>query len=501
MAEKRYKQWTPEQSFLLPPSPLDWLDEGHLALFILDVVGVLDLSPMLEAYQSKDGRGTRAYDPRMIVALLLYGYSVGVYSSRKLERATYDDVAFRVIAGGHHPDHSQIARFRRKWLGVISGLFLQVLQLCREAGMVKLGLVAIDGTKVQANASKHKAMSYARMKKMEQRLKAEIQALLARAEQTDAADDARYGVGGREDDLPAELRRREGRLAVIQKAKARLEQEAVEARARALREQAHRAAERSRRDGASSTEQKRAATAAKNKAAKARKLAPDRDDDDTDPPATGDGLPLHEPRVNVDGTPHDKAQMNFTDADSRIVESGGGFIQGYNCQAAVDDANQIIVGQAVSNKSPDNGNLVPLVQQVRDNCGVPATTVVADAGYWAPDTAQLCKQSGTSALISTERRRHWDDNDTVTEGQLSEDASARDKMRHQVRTPEGRRLYARRKAVVEPVFGHVKECRGYRRFLLRGFDGVAGEWSLLCTVHNLLKLFHAAPTLPRATPA
>lgn len=498
MAAKQYKRWTPEQAFLLPPSPLEWLPEGHLGLFMLDVVSVLDLSPILDAYQAKDARGTRAYDPRMMVALLLYGYSVGVYSSRKLERATYEDVAFRVLAGGNHPDHTQIARFRRKWLDVISGLFVQVLQLCREAGMVKLGLVAVDGTKVQANASKHKAMSYARMKEMEERLQAEIDALLARAEQTDVAEDARYGVGVREEDLPAELRRREDRLAVIQEAKARLEQEAAEARARSLREQARRASERSQRDDISSTDKKRAATSAKNKAAKARELAPDRDDDDIDPPATRDGLPLHEPRVNVDGTPHDKAQMNFTDADSRIVESGGGFIQGYNCQAAVDDANQIIVGQAVSNKSPDNGNLVPLVQQVQDNCGASAKAVVADAGYWAPDAPAQCEQLGASALISTERRRHWDDNDTVTEGEPPEDADARDKMRHRVRTAEGRQLYARRKAVVEPVFGHIKDCRGYRRFLLRGLDGVAGEWSLLCTVHNLLKLFRAQPTLAHA---
>ena len=253
---------------------------------------------------------------------MLYGYSVGVYSSRKLERATYEDVAFRVIAGGAHPDHSRIARFRREWLAVIRGLFLQVLQLCREAGMVKLGLMAIDGTKLQGNASKHKAMSYARMKKMEERLKAEIAALLAKAEQTDAAEDARYGVGGRKEDLPAELRRREDRLAVIVEAKARLEQEAAEARARALREQARRAAVRSERDDISPTDQKRAATSAKNKAAKARKLDPGRDDDDTKPPMTGDGLPMHEPKVNTDGTPTDTAQMNFTDPDSRILESG-----------------------------------------------------------------------------------------------------------------------------------------------------------------------------------
>ena len=493
MTEKRYKPWIPGQPFLLPPSPLEWLPEGHLAHFILDVMDVLDLSVIHDAYQAKDHRGPHAYDPRMLTALLLYGYSVGVYSSRKLERATYEDVAFRVISGGSNPDHSRIARFRREHLDVLRGLFLQVLQLCRQAGMAKLGLVAIDGTKIQANASKHKAMSYARMQKMEGRLTDEIDALLARADQTDAAEDARFGSGAREEDLPEELRRREQRLARIREAKAQLEKEAAEARAQALREQAQRATERSERDDISPTEQKRAATSAKNKAAKARKLAPGRDDDDVDPPTTGDGLPLHQPPVKVDGTPTDTAQMNFTDPDSRIVESGGGVMQGYNCQAAVDDANQIIVAQAVSNKSPDNGNLVPIVKQVLDNCGAPATTAVADAGYWSPEAPEQCEQLGTAVLISTQRRRHWDQDDTVTEGEPPESLSARDQMRHKVRTKEGREQYARRKAVVEPVFGQVKDCRGYRRFLLRGLEGAAGEWSLLCTVHNLLKLYRTRP--------
>ena len=489
MAGKNYKPWNPAQTFLLPPSPLEWLPEGHLAHFVLDVVDALDLSAVDEAYQAKDARGTRPYNPQMMTALLLYGYCVGVFSSRKLERATYEDVAFRVLSGGSHPDHSRIAKFRRDHLEALRGLFLQVVKLCRTAGMVKLGHVAIDGTKIQGNASKHKAMSYERMLAIEQRLQEEVDQLLSRAEAADASDDARFGVGCREEDLPAELRRREQRLARIRDAKAQLEAEAAEARARSLREQAQRAQERSEDESLSSTERKRAATSATNKAAKARDLAPDRDDDDIDPPTTGDGLPLHEPRVKTDGTPHEGAQMNFTDPDSRIVESGGAFVQGYNCQAAVDDAHQIIVAQAVSNQSPDNGNLVPMVTQVVANCEGAPKAVTADAGYWRSDAPALCSELGAEPYISTERRKHWDADDTVVEGPSAEDLDARAQMRHKVRTAEGRATYARRKAVVEPVFGQTKEGRGFRRFHLRGLAGVMGEWALVCTGHNLLKLF------------
>lgn len=489
MPGKEYKPWNPEQAFLLPPSALEWLPDGHLAHFILDVVAELDISEIEAVYREKDARGTRPYNPTMMTALLLYGYCVGVFSSRKLERATYEDVAFRVIGGGNHPDHSRIARFRRDHLEAVRGLFVQVLSLCRAAGMVKLGQVAIDGTKIQANASKHEAMSYKRMLETELRLGEEIDQLLARAEEVDASEDARFGSGGREEDLPAELRRREQRLAHIREAKVRLEAEAAEARARSLREQAQRAEARSKQENLSSSEQKRAATSAKNKAAKARDLAPDRNDDDIDPPTTDDGLPLHEPKVAVDGTPHDSAQMNFTDPDSRILESGGGFVQGYNCQAAVDAANQVIVAQAVSNQSPDNGNLVPMVALGRDNCGAAAKNTTAAAGYWTPDAPAQCADLGTDAYISTRRRKHGNSDDTVTEGPPPRALEAREQMRHKVGTAEGRAIYARRKAVVEPVFGQTKECRGFRRFHLRGLFGVQGEWALACTGHNLLKLF------------
>jgi transposase len=486
---KQYKSWTPEQPFLLPPSPLEWLPEGHLAHFILDVVGELDLSSVEGAVQSKDPRGTRPYSPMMMTALLLYGYCVGVLSSRKLERATYEDVAFRVLCGGNHPDHSRIAKFRRVHLQALRGLFLQVLKRCQLAGMVKLGHVAIDGTKLQANASKHKAMSYARMVQMELRLQEEIDALLARAEETDASEDARYGCGAREDDLPAELRRRETRLARIREAKARLEAETVAARARKLRTQAHRATKKARDETVEASERKRAGIRAQNQATQARELAPDRDDDDIDPPTTPEGLPTHEPKATTEGTPDAKAQINFTDPDSRILESQGGFVQGDNCQAAVDDAHQVIVAEALTHPSPDNGNLIPMLEQVRNNCGDAPTAVTGDAGYWNAKVQAAAVRIGTEAYVATERRRHGDADDVVTQGQAAPDAAPRERMRHKLTTEYGRSIYARRKSTVEPVFGQTKETRGFRRFHLRGLAGAAGEWSLLCCGHNLLKLF------------
>lgn len=485
---KQYKLWAPTQSYLLPPSPMDWLPQGHLAYFILDVVGELDLRVIETRIHAKDARGTRPYAPEMMVALLLYGYCVGVFSSRKLERATYEDVAFRVLAGGEHPHFTTINGFRKEHLDVLRSLFLQVLKLCQTAGLVKFGHVALDGTKVQANASKHKAMSYERMLKTELELTREIEALLDRAEAVDASEDGRFGKGHQDEDLPDELRRRKDRLKTIREAKARLETEAAEARARALREQSARARERSE-TSEDATSRKRNATIAKNKAVQAKDLAPDRDDDDLDPPKTSDGLPMHEPRVTKEGKPRAKAQMNFTDPDSRIMESGGAFLQGYNCQAAVDEGHQIIVAQAVSNLSPDNGALIPLLEQTRSNCGRSARTTTADAGYWQPGAPAECERLKTDVYISTRRRKH---NANSEPPPPNDSADARQRMRAKLATDEGRAIYARRKAVVEPVFGQIKEVRGFRRFLLRGIEQVQAEWALMCAGHNLLKLWRHA---------
>lgn len=485
---KKYKEWNPKQSFLLPPSPIDWLPDGHLAYFMLDILDEIDIHEIEANYQCKDVRGVKPYPPMMMVGLLLYGYCVGVFSSRKLEKATYEDVGFRVLAGGHHPDHTRISEFRRIHLEILRGLFLQVLMLCREAGLVKLGHVALDGTKIQANASKHKAMSYERMQKAEKRLEEEINALLKKAEETDALEDARFGKQMRGDEVPEELRRRETRLKRIQEAKAALEQEALEARTRQLQKQAERARQRSETHE-DETERKRAATMERKKESEASELVGS--DGQLPPLVTPEGLPKHEPKATTEAKPDKKAQRNFTDADSRIMTSGGNIIQGYNCQAAVDEEHQVIVAIGMTNQCPDNGNLLPMLEQIQVNCGQAPDVMTADAGYWAPGVVTAAAACGTEPYVATERRKHWGADDTVTKGPPLDDVDELNQMRHKVRTKKGRALYARRKVIVEPVFGQIKEVRGFTRFLLRGLDKAAHEWSLVTTGHNLLKLYRA----------
>ncbi len=493
---KSYRSWIPDQSFLLPPSPRDWLPEGHLAYFILDIVGQLDLSAIESKIQAKDPRGTRPYSPSMMVALLIYGYCIGLRSSRKIERATWEDVAFRVLAGGHQPDHTRISEFRRVHLEAFKGLFKQVLQLCQKAGLVKLGRVAIDGTKVQANASKHKAMSYQRMQELEKRLQQEIDELLEQAEQVDAEEDARFGPGQREEDLPQELQRRETRLERLRQAKADLEAEARQSRAATLRDQARRA-----RDTAQRTDDERvrkgSLTRAQRLVEEAKQLDGS-DGDDASPPGVPGELPGHRVRTRPDGTPHPKAQRNFTDPDSRLMESAGTFLQAYNCQAAVDGSGQIILAEDITNQCPDNGNLKPMIQQVDANCEAVPEKATADAGYWRPEVAEACSELGTDVFVATERRRHWDRDDTVTEGDPPEGAAALEAMRWKLRTEEGRQVYAERKTIVEPVFGQIKEVRGFRRFLLRGLEKARAEWSLQCLTHNLLKLFRSPAAMAAA---
>ncbi len=475
---------------------MEWLPEGHLAYFILDVVRQLDLSAIESKIQTKDPRGTRPYSPSMMVALLIYGYCIGLRSSRKIERATYEDVAFRVLAAGDHPDHTRISEFRRTHLKAFKGLFKQVLQLCQKAGLVKLGRVAIDGTKVQANASKHKAMSYERMQELEKRLQQEIDELLEQAEQVDAEEDARFGPGQREEDLPQELQRRETRLERLRQAKADLEEEARQSRAATLRDQARRARDTSQRTDDERV-RKGSLTRAQRLMEEAKQLDGS-DGDDGPPPSVPGELPGHRVRTRPDGTPHPKAQRNFTDPDSRIMESGGTFLQAYNCQAAVDGSGQIILAEDITNQCPDSGNLEPMIQQVETNCEAVPEKATADAGYWRPDVAETCSELGTDVFVATERRRHWDRDDTITEGEPPEGVAALEAMRWKLRTEEGRQVYAERKTIVEPVFGQIKEVRGFRRFLLRGLEKARAEWSLQCLTHNLLKLFRSPAAMATA---
>jgi transposase len=446
------------QMLLLPPSLHDWLPERHLARFLVDVVAALDLSAIYASYDEKDGRGQSAYAPEMMLRVLLYGYATGVCSSRKIEARTYDDVAFRFLSADEHPDHDTIAEFRKRHLKALAGLFTQALLLCEKAGLVKLGHVAIDGTKIMANASKHKAQSYARMGETEQRLKAEIEALLKQAEDVDAAEDAEYGKGRRGDELPDELARRESRLKKIAQAKAELEQEAREK------------AERERVEAEA-------------------KLAARRDEEKR----TGKKKRGREPEVpDPDkAAPDPKAQRNFTDPESRIMPDGankGSFLQGYNAQAAVDSTVQVIVAAEVTQETNDRQQLLPMLEQVEENMGRKPDAVSADTGYWSEANATDESVAEIDLHIATGRMKHGEAIETVN-GPPPEQATVKEKMRHKLRTEAGRSIYKMRKAIVEPVFGQIKERRGFRRFSLRGLENVRCEWKLVCLTSNLRKLF------------
>jgi len=481
---KSYRPWSPTQSFLLPPSPLEWLPEGHLAYFVLEVAQALDLTAIEGAIQEKDGRGERPYPPAMMVALLVYGYSVGTFSSRRIWRATYEDVAFRVIGGGEHPHFTTVNDFRLVHREALGKLFVQALRLCERAGLVKLGHVAIDGTKVLANASKHKAMSHKRMQEEERRLAAEVEALLRKAEKTDAQEDALYGVGKAPEDLPAELQRRESRLARIREAKAALEQEAREARAEELREQARAEREKASDESVEPAERKRAATRAEKAEAKAREV--DGHDDDGPGGGVAGDLPHHRVPAKVDGTPEPGAQRNFTDPDSRIMVKGGEYLQGYNAQAAVDAEHQVIVAAAVTNQPPDQEHLVPLLDLVIANCGQAPVVATADSGFFSRENAEACAARGVEAYLAVGR----DPAKASPEGHRPTPAQqARVTMAAKLKAAAGKAIYARRKAIVEPVFGLIKQARGFRRFSFRGLEKVRPEWAFVCATHNLLKLF------------
>jgi transposase len=448
---KTFRPYTPGQSFLLPPSPLDWLPEGHLARFILDLVKELDLTRIYAHYE-KELRGYPPHHPQMMVALLLYGYCVGVPSSRKIERKTHEDVAFRVISGGEHPDHTRVSEFRRVHLKALAQVFVQVLKLCQKAGLVKLGVVALDGTKVKANASKHKAMSYDRMQKEEQRLGEKVAELLAAAEKVDVAEDAEYGSSRKGDELPAELQRAQDRRKKLREAK-----EALEAEAKQRNEEEE---------------------AAKDK-------------DDLPPGPRETPLPKHKVPHTAEGKPTDKAQRNFTDPDSRIMKTGDGYVQGYNCQAMVDAAHQIIVAEAVTNQPPDPEHLVPMLVKTVDNCGATPEKLVADAGYFSENNVCEPQKWGIDPYIATGRQRH-EETPLVVRGRTPSDLTVKETMARKLATKAGKAVYSRRKVIVEPVFGQIKEARGLRRFLLRGLQKVRGEWSLITLTHNILKLHRAA---------
>lgn len=445
--DKTFRPYDPHQVFLMPPSLDDWLGEDHLARFVSELVDeVLDLEPFLASYT--EVRGHPPYDPRLMLKLLIYGYVTGVRSSRKIEKACHDDVAFRFLAANAAPHYRSIARFRRRHLDALKGLFLQSLLLCRQAGMVRMGRVALDGSKVRANASRRKAMSYGRMNQREADLVGEIAEILAEAEATDTAEDERFGPGGRDDDLPGELARRESRLAKIRRAKADLETEAAERAATKARERAE-------KRGASDEETAQASEDAASAA-----------------------------------VPQDKAQRNFTDPDSRIMKtSDNSFHQCYNAQAVVDDAHQVIVATRLNNSSADAPTFAPMLNETISNCQTTPAQVLADAGYFSESNVAAATEAGVDALIATGRMKHGQTPPPAPRGRIPKNATVKERMARKLRTKPGKTAYARRKAIVEPVFGQIDTCQGGKQVLLRGLDNAQAEWALLAACHNLRKLF------------
>jgi transposase len=453
---KTFKPYNPDQPFLLPPVLQDWLPEDHPAAFISEVVdAALDLTPILATYETGDRRGQPPYHPALLVKLLLYGYCTGKPSSRQLERATYEEIPYRVLAANQHPDHDTIAAFRQTHLTALAALFVQVLRLCQRAGLVQLGHVALDGTKVLANASKHKAMSYGRMTETAQRLEAEIAALFVEAQRVDAAEDAQYGKGRRGNELPAELARRESRLAKIRDAKATLEAEAkVEAAEAAA-------------------------------AAQAKLAARERQTRETGRNPKGPAPTVPDP---TEATPKPKAQRNFTDPESRIMKDGAtkSFIQAYNAQAAVDGTAQVIVAADVTQEANDKQQLVPMLTEVEANCGASPAAASGDAGYFSAAAVTDAALAGIALYVPPDRQKHGE-----APAPPADDGTVIGAMRAKLQTAAGHAIYALRKAIVEPVFGQIKGARGFRRFSFRGFAKVQAEWQLICLTHNLLKLFRA----------
>jgi len=452
---QHFKPYDRNQQYLLPPSMRDWLPPGDLAYFVVDVVEELDLSAIYAYYErdprtgrAKASSGQPAFHPKMMVALLLYAYANGTPSSRRIAKLCERDAGYRIVSAEQQPDFRTISEFRRIHLAALRGLFVQVLHLAREAGLVKLGHVALDGTKVKANASKHAAMSYGRMQEAQKQYKQEIAELLAQAEAADAEEDARYGKDRRGDELPEELQFRETRLAKIREAKAALEAAALE---------------------------------------KARAEGKLDANDEPIPPKRG------KPPKTPPGVPKPTDQRNFTDPESRIMKMPSkAFDQAYNCQAAVDSKVQIIVAHDVTDAANDKEQLEPMVEEIKDNLGKGPKRLSADSGYYSEANVTLLRDEGIDDYVCPNRLKHSDGAPPPPRGRIPNALSFIDRVRRKLRTKAGRATYGLRKQTVEPVFGQIKGGRGLRQFLLRGREKVRGEWSLWCTTHNLLKIWAAA---------
>ncbi len=442
-----YRTYQPEQSYLLPPSPSAWLPEGHLAFFISDVVEEMDLSGIAKRYEESDERGNQPFHPTMMVKVLIYAYATGTFSSRKIAQKIEEDVAYRVLAAGNFPQHRTICDFRQQHLQTFIELFKQVVKIAKNSGLIKLGRVAIDGTKVKANASKHKAMSYDRMKQEEKRLEKEIEDLLRQAERVDRKEDQQYGRDQRGDEIPEELQRRESRLKKIREAKKRLEE---------------RQAEEDRKKGRHEGDQGR---------------------------PNGKKGPAYKGEF---GQVNDKAQDNFTDPESRIMKMGNTFEQSYNAQACVDEQNQIIVAVEVTNSGTDNSQLIPMVEEAEANVGQRPEQVVADSGYRSEANFKTLEEKNVEAIIALGREGKCG---TPPSAKRSNQATLR--MQEKLKSERGEAAYRRRKVIVEPVFGWIKSVLGFRQFSFRGLSKNNAEWHLVSLALNLRRMCSAS----RATAA
>ena len=435
---KTFRDWSLDQALLLPPSVHDFVPADHLSRFVIALVTEeFDLSAVLASYRGE--KGQPPYHPAMMVALLLYAYAVGLYSSRRIAKACLERVDFMAIVALQAPDFRTISEFRRRHLTALSALFVQVLQLCEAAGLVKLGHVALDGTKIKANASKHKAMSYERMSKRAAELQAEVDGWLEAAEAADAAEDKAFGADRRGDEMPDWVADKQKRLAKIREAKAALE---AEAKAKAAAEEAAHA----------------------------------KNDD--------------KPRPKASAAPEPKAQRNFTDPESRILKTKDGYIQGFNAQAAVDATAQIIVAHTLSNNGSDQAQFAPLLDAVKANLGRNPHEVSADAGYCSAANLRTLGRRRIKGYIATGRQQHG--SKSATAKRPAKPGSLLARMSERLRRASHRSRYRLRKQVVEPVFGQIKQARGFRQFLLRGIEKVKAEWAMICTAHNLRKLATAA---------
>ena len=435
-----FRRYDPHQGLLFPPSLRDWLPEDHLAWFISDTVDELDIKVLMESYR-RQGSGNLAYHPRMLLKVLIYGYCTGVYSSRKMAKQVEENVAFRALAGNQQPNHRTICRFREVHLKHFERLFVQVVQIAKTAGLVQLGLLAGDGSKVKANASKHKAMSYARMQEEERRLQKENRALTKAAKAQDVIEDKQYGPDFRGDEIPEELRRRETCLKKIQEAKARLE-------------------------------------ARKKEEEEERQKAKGRDPDDQGGPSRpGRGRKAK----YLLGQRRPKDQVNFTDPDSWIMKSHGGFEQSYKIRIAVSEEYQIIVVTGLSNCAADNHQLIPMVKAAEANTGEKPARIVADSGYRSEENFKALHETDIQVYVSVGREGN--------PGQRIQPKLAEtQKMQRRLKGKRGRQVYKKRKQIVEPVFGWIKTVTGFRSFSVRGLAKVSGEWSLVCLAMNLRRM-------------